>query len=93
MPAKWRDRIASTPEVLRGKARIKGTRISVALVLGHIAAGRTPDEIVAQFPGLSEEDVAACDECARELDALEELESIQAYDEAKASGDEAVPLE
>ena len=29
----------------------------------------------------------------RLLDALEELESVRAYDEAKASGEEAIPLE
>ncbi|MFN2482204.1 MAG: DUF433 domain-containing protein, partial [Pyrinomonadaceae bacterium] len=39
----WRRYIVSTPEVLCGKPRIDGTRISVALILGYLAAGSTRD--------------------------------------------------
>ncbi|MDJ0736791.1 MAG: DUF433 domain-containing protein [Nostocaceae cyanobacterium] len=41
MPVDWRDYITSTPDILRGKPRIKGTRISVSLVLGYLATGQT----------------------------------------------------
>ncbi len=37
--------------------------------------------------------VLAIEEYERMLDQLEELESIRAYDEAKAAGDEAVPFD
>lgn len=72
MQDKWRDRIVSTPDVLRGKPRIKGTRIPVALILGYIADGLTPDEIVREYPDLSKEQIAACLEYARELAEYEE---------------------
>lgn len=67
----WRDYIVSTPEVLRGKPRIDGTRIPVGLILGYLAAGRTFEEIIKEFPDLSEEQIAACLGYARELSEFE----------------------
>lgn len=71
MPVDWKDYIVSDPEVLRGKPRLKGTRIPVALVLGYFAAGKTGEEIVAQFPDLSGQQIAACLDYARELAEFE----------------------
>ena len=67
MSSTWRDHIESTPEVLRGKPRLKGTRIPVSLVLGHLAAKDSVDEIVRQFPDLNADHIAACLEYARDL--------------------------
>ena len=47
MESKWRENIESTPEVLRGKPRLKGTRIPVSLILGYLASGYTPEGIIA----------------------------------------------
>ena len=66
-PARWRQHIVSTPEVLSGKPRIDGTRIPVALILGYLAAGSTPDEIIGEFPDLTRQDIAACLDYARDL--------------------------
>lgn len=63
----WRQDIVSTPEVLGSKPRIDGTRIPVALILGYLAAGSTPDEIIEEFPDLKREDIAACLDYARDL--------------------------
>jgi len=60
MPVDWKDYIESTPNVLRGKPRIKGTRIPVSLILGYLAAGNTSDEILAEFPDLNAEQISAC---------------------------------
>lgn len=63
----WKDRIASEPGILRGKPCIRGTRIPVALVLGYLAARKSTDEILAEFPDLSEADIIAALDYAREL--------------------------
>lgn len=65
--AGWRRYVVSTPEVLGGKPRINGTRIPVALILGYLAAGSTPEEIIDEYPDLKREHIAACLDYAREL--------------------------
>jgi uncharacterized protein (DUF433 family) len=60
----------SDPEFLRGKPRLKGTRIPVSLVLGYLAAGKTFEEITAEFPDLTREQIAACLDYARQLAIL-----------------------
>jgi uncharacterized protein (DUF433 family) len=65
--ASWRQYIVSTPDVLSGKPRVEGTRIPVALILGYLAAGKTPAEVIAEFPDLTREDIAACLDYARDL--------------------------
>lgn len=67
MPTPWQDRIVSTPDVLRGKPRIKNTRIPASLILGYLAAGSTTDAILAEFPDLTADDIAACLDYARDL--------------------------
>jgi uncharacterized protein (DUF433 family) len=67
----WRDLIESTPEILRGKPRIKGTRIPVSLILGYLAAGKSFDEIIAELPDLNREKIQACLEYAKELSEFE----------------------
>ena len=67
MPVQWKDHIVSDPEILRGKPRLKGTRIPVGLVLGYLAAGKSAPEIRAEFPDITPEHIAACLDYAREL--------------------------
>lgn len=71
MPVDWREHIVSTPDVLRGKPRLKGTRIPVSLLLGYLAAGQTAEEILAEFPDLRKEQIAACLDYARALAEFE----------------------
>jgi uncharacterized protein (DUF433 family) len=63
----WQTHIVSTPDVLRGKPRINGTRIPVSLILGYLAAGHDADAIRAEFPAVQPEHVRACLEYARAL--------------------------
>jgi uncharacterized protein (DUF433 family) len=51
------DRITQQPEVLAGRATIRGLRISVAHVVNLVANGITPAQIVEELPELEEEDV------------------------------------
>ena len=71
MQVDWRKHIVSTPDVLRGKPRIKGTRIPVSLVLGYLAAGNTVEKIIEEFPDITKEQIAACLDYARELSEFE----------------------
>ena len=71
MQTNWRDYIVSTPGVLRGKPRIKGTRIPVSLILGYLAADQTADQIIAEFPRLQKTQILACLDYARELAKFE----------------------
>jgi uncharacterized protein (DUF433 family) len=71
MPVAWKEHISSDPEILHGKPRLKGTRIPVSLVLGYLAAGKTAEDIIAEFPDLTREQVAACLDYARELAEFE----------------------
>lgn len=54
------DRIEQNPDVLVGKPVVKGTRIPVALVLGHLAHNPDLAELFAAYPHLTLEDVRAC---------------------------------
>ncbi len=71
MLVEWKKHIVSDPEILRGKPRLKGTRIPVAVVLGYLAAGNTAEQIIAEFPDLTREQIAACLDYARELTEFE----------------------
>jgi len=71
MSVQWKQHIVSDPEILRGKPRIKGTRIPVGLILGHLAAGKSFTDILAEFHDLTAEQIAACLDYARELAEFE----------------------
>ena len=54
------DRIATDPAVRFGKPCVRGTRISVGDVLEYLASGMSEDEILADFPQLTRDDIRAC---------------------------------
>jgi uncharacterized protein (DUF433 family) len=56
----FRERIVVVPDIRFGKPTIKGTRITVGDILEYLAGGDTEDEILAEFPQLSREDIRAC---------------------------------
>jgi len=55
----WRDHIHSDPGILGGKPVVRGTRISVELVLEFLADGGSPADVLAAYPRLHEADVRA----------------------------------
>jgi uncharacterized protein (DUF433 family) len=73
MAVDWKQHVVSDPEVLRGKPRLKGTRIPVGVVLGYLAAGKATEQIIAEFPDLTREQIAACLDYARELAEFEAI--------------------
>ena len=53
------DRITLDPDVMGGKPCIRGMRVTVSTILGLMAAGHTPAEIVQEYPYLEEVDIYA----------------------------------
>jgi uncharacterized protein (DUF433 family) len=53
------ERITLNPAVRSGKPVIRDTRITVSDVLEYLAGGMTPDEVVADFPALTVDDIRA----------------------------------
>lgn len=51
------DRITIDPDVMGGKACIRGLRVTVGTVVGLMAAGRSAAEILQAYPYLEQEDI------------------------------------
>jgi len=49
----WREYIVSDPEILVGKPAVKGTRLSVDLILDRLADGWTPEDLFRSYPRLT----------------------------------------
>ena len=65
------ERITLNSNVMTGKPVIKGTRLTVQFILGLLAHGASVKEILAEYKGLTREDIQAC-----LLFATESLENI-----------------
>ncbi|HEY7548373.1 MAG TPA: DUF433 domain-containing protein [Hyphomicrobiaceae bacterium] len=59
IPTARHPRIASDPKVMLGKPCIKGTRITVELILRWLSEGRTFAELLEAYPHISEDDIKA----------------------------------
>ena len=51
------DRITQRPEIMGGKACIRGIRATVGMIVGQIGAERSVDELRAEYPYLEREDI------------------------------------
>ena len=54
------ERIVVDPHILAGKPVIRGTRLAVEFILELLAAGQSENELLANYPGLTREDILAC---------------------------------
>ena len=54
------NRITSNPDIMNGKACIRGMRITVSLILNLIANGMEKSEIIEEYPPLELEDINQC---------------------------------
>ena len=52
-------RIVANPGILGGKPIVEGTRLSVEHILGLLASGMSNQEIIADYPDLTEESIRA----------------------------------
>ncbi|MBV8739339.1 MAG: DUF433 domain-containing protein [Alphaproteobacteria bacterium] len=67
----YQSRIVRDPEIRFGKPRVRGTRITVGDVLSYLASGMTQEDILADFPQLSTDDIRACLAFAAERECTE----------------------
>jgi uncharacterized protein (DUF433 family) len=51
------DRITQQPEVMGGKACVRGMRVTVGMIVGQIGAGRSFEDVLGDYPYLEREDV------------------------------------
>ena len=72
------ERIVTDPKILVGKPVIRGTRIPVYLVLNLVANGKSPKQIVDDYPDLTEADVKAAIEYAAKHMKYEETRQLEA---------------
>jgi uncharacterized protein (DUF433 family) len=56
----YKERIVIDTGILVGKPIIKGTRLAVEFIIDLLANGWTKDEILRNYPGLTQEDIQAC---------------------------------
>ncbi len=54
------DRISVDPRVMAGRPVVRGTRLTVEYILNLLAHGTTADEVLAEYEGLTPEDIQAC---------------------------------
>ena len=54
------NRIVIDPQIMVGKPIIKGTRLTVQLILNLLSQGMSTDEILQEYPKITKEDIYAC---------------------------------
>ncbi len=69
----YKERIISDPNILRGKPIIKGTRISVELILRKLSEGMSIEELLEAYPNLTKEDILAALSYSADILKSEEL--------------------
>ena len=71
------NRIESNPDIMLGKPVIKGTRITVELILKKLASGNSMDNIIESYDHLTREDILAAIDYAATV--ISEEEMIEKY--------------
>lgn len=51
------DRITQQPDVMGGRACVRGMRVTVGMIVGQIGAGKNVDDILVDYPYLEREDI------------------------------------
>ena len=60
----YKNRIASDPKIMMGKPVIKGTRVTVEIILRHLGSGDTIEQVLEDYPQLSKSDILAAQSCS-----------------------------
>ncbi len=67
------DRIEINPKVMMGKPIIRGTRVTVELILRKLSEGATEADLIDAYPRLTREDIRAAIRYAADILAHEEI--------------------
>ncbi len=59
MNENWRERITVDPAIHHGEPCIKGTRVPVSVIVGSVADGDAPEQILDAYPQLTGDDIKA----------------------------------
>jgi len=69
----YKERIASDPDIMLGKPVIRGTRITVELILRKLSEGMAIEELLEAYPHLTKEDIFAALSYSADVISQEEL--------------------
>lgn len=69
----YKERITANPDIMLGKPIIKGTRITVELILKKLAEEITIKELLKAYPHITQEDISAALWYSAEVISTEEL--------------------
>jgi uncharacterized protein (DUF433 family) len=72
----YRNLITRNPQVMLGKLVIKGTRITVELIMRKLAGGYTIDDLITSYPHISKEQVFAVLEYVADAIANKEITEL-----------------
>jgi len=67
MNRRWQGQIVVEPDLHHGDACIKGTRVPVSMIVGSLADGMSVDEILAEYPQLTANNIYAALAYAAEI--------------------------
>jgi uncharacterized protein (DUF433 family) len=69
----YKEKIESNPDILLGKPVVKGTRITVEIILRKLASGYSTEEVLKVYPHLTKEDILASIDYAASVISNEEM--------------------
>ena len=69
----YKEKIGVDPDIMLGKPIIKGTRITVELILRKLSEGMTIDELIQAYPHLTKDDILAALSYSADVISKEEL--------------------
>lgn len=73
----WEDHIIVDPKILTGKPGVRGTRLSVELVIDLLANGWSQEQILSSYPNLTRQDIQACLSYAKEVLQAEKVYPLE----------------
>jgi len=72
----WREHVDRDPKTIGGKPKIRGTRISVELILSRLGEGWSYEQLLEAYPHLTVQHIHACQAFAADALATDEVLDI-----------------